>query len=280
MKVCMSLVLILSITLLCSPIAMNCNAVDDWKNPEIINKIISITKTPSIAPGDTGLLSMNISNHFDESENVEMRNISIIATPYMLVLPNVVLNWSEVKEPPIVVNKSTGSNEVIIERLTSGESREIEWEVRTTTGISNGGWLSDAVYFVRLTLSFTYYNNSNNSQFYVSYASRGAFSNQQWNAIYDPSNHSDTGGIDLVYLKTFGYDGIIPDTSFTIREEIPWWPIILFTFLTMIFFIIGLYIYLLNKPSASPTTLRTLRKIRNMLSLLSSNLNRKTKKGG
>lgn len=230
--------------------------IEEFSSPDAVNKVVSIEDMPVIYPGETGILIIKLFNPFDENPYIQMRNISIEAEPYMLLLPNGKADWNDIVDSILLVNSSTNSSIAFLEYLDHFQYSNISWRIITSPQTPTGGWLSDAVYVLRFKLNFQYVNPITMTSENISYASRGFFSDEDWQVLYDPVNYSYNGDINITFLRECGYEGIIPDSSITIRSNLPIWPIVIFASISVISFIIGTYILLKENPFLAPTIIR------------------------
>jgi len=75
--------------------------------------------------------------------------------------------------------------------------------------------------------------------------SRGYFTNKAWdNATTNVNGSRAVGGINLTMLAV---DGILPDSSFSVKEPIPMWPLALLIGLTIFFGAMALMFYLVEE---------------------------------
>ena len=75
--------------------------------------------------------------------------------------------------------------------------------------------------------------------------SRGYFTNAQWEAATDQLNlNQSIGGINITYL---GVDGILVDTSFSVKKPMPMWPLALLIGLTVLFAVLAVVLYLVEE---------------------------------
>ena len=214
------------------------DASSAYDDPYYVNKVITVLESPVIFVGQKGILRMSLQNPFE----VDMQNISLLVEPYMVIYKNDVLLIDQITNPPIIMNDT--SNTLNIERLCIGTNITIDWIISTTPNTPCGDFFNPAVYLARLLISFEIDKNE------VKYCSRGFFSDDEWNNISNPSNSSQE--IDLEYLKSLGYDGIIPETSFTIKGGLPIWPIVLISIIAIISTALGIYYHIEERPGVAP----------------------------
>ena len=212
-----------------------------WGDPGKVNSILTNFETPNISPGESGRLKVVFSNPFDET----IMNISIETQIYRLIFENGDSIWEEIEDKPIILNITSQQSRIIIESMGSHESKMVEWTIFTTTMTRHGDIFSQPIYLVRMKITF--YSDDRP----IRYASRGYFTDDQWARLQDLTEN-DTGGVDGYYLKSLGYDGILPETSFIVMEPIPIYPLIFFALIALSSFIIGVYYHLEDKPEEAP----------------------------
>lgn len=230
-------------------------AASDWSDPNEVNRLISGVESSVISPGEEGELTFVFTNPFDTI----ITDIKVHPEAYLHVFEDGTTDWDNVRDPPLVINTSSSSGFILIPSLNPNENLSLEWMVQTTKDTSHGGLFSQSIYLVRLSITFMIGNES------VSYASRGYFSDDQWERLRNVGENIQIGGIDIAYLESLGYDGIIPELSFIVREKIPKWPIVIIILAGAFSFSIGLYYFLEKTPSSAPKAYRILRNIRKRL---------------
>jgi len=187
--------------------------------------------TPIIIPGESGILNFTIKNRY----NLPLRNVYLALEIYHWARIDDSSDISEISEPPYFFS-STNSSTLLSLRfglIKSNETVEVREKIKTK------GDTREGTYFVRTMLTFTYNNTS-----YVM-KSRGHFSKELWNqATSEPDEHEDTGTINLTLL---GVDGIIPETTFSVRKPVAIWPIYVFAGLTIFFAALAIFVYLIEE---------------------------------
>lgn len=217
-----------------------------WSDPADVNALVTKVTAPVFQPGESATISFLFTNPF----GYDINSATIVAEPYLLVEGDGKGYWQSVVDPPILKNSTSGSSGITINQLLAGKNLTAAWTISTSTSTTHGDAFSQSVYFVRLSINFSIAGES------ASYASRGFFSDEQWQKLTHPPINNSMGGINNTYLAELGYDGIIPDISFIVREEIPLWPPVLILAIAVVSGTIGFYYHLKRNPSEYPRALR------------------------
>lgn len=256
-----AVVLLLSLMLLLPYIA----TADDPTRVDHVNKLLSNFSTPQLAPGESGTFGFDVVN---TNEN-NMTNISLTMSIYMFATAeetkDVDDNWST----PLIRNNQEQAytfppfdlNGTLVENNTERLSVIIDTSVHTT----RGGVFDQGAYFVRFRMEFDYVNESGPATYLM--ASRGYFTDQMWEDATNDTNVQNCAPADrkgefcLTYL---GVDGIIPDSSFGVKEPMPMWPFYLFVVLAAFFLFLALMFHLEENPGAWPWMERKWRRFRGL----------------
>ncbi|MFQ6106077.1 MAG: hypothetical protein ACE5QF_00605 [Thermoplasmata archaeon] len=256
-----ALVLLLLVVLLIPHVA----AADDPTRVDRVNKLLSNFSTPQLAPRESGPFSFDVVN---ENEN-DMTNVSLTMSIYMFKSASVekVVNSSwdtpyiqnnleqEFTFPPFDINGT----------LEGDNFRTLTVNIMTSVHTTRGTIFDQGAYFVRFWLEFDYVNESGPGHYVM--ASRGYFTDKQWEDATNDTNvencnaNETKGDICLTYL---GVDGIIPDSSFGVKEPIPMWPFYLLIVLSVIFAFLALMFYLEENPGTWPWMERRWRRFRGL----------------
>ena len=89
-------------------------------------------------------------------------------------------------------------------------------------------------YFVRHKITFTYLPEGDSLQQGFAMLSRGYYSSEQWEG-FDYSN---------LYYQLDGSSGIIPDSSFSVKDPVPLWPLAALIGLCVLFGALAVVFYL------------------------------------
>ena len=226
-----------------------------WSDPTDVNRLVTEVKAPVFQPGESATISFLFTNPFE----YDIVNATLVAEPYLLIESDGKGYWQGVVDPPILSNSTSESNRITIAQLLAGQNLTAAWTISSKPSTTHGGVFSQSVYYVRLSIEFSIAGDN------ASYASRGFFSDEQWQKLTHPSINDSMGGINGTYLTELGYDGIVPDTSFIIREGIPIWPPVLILAIAAVTCIIGIFYHLKRNPSENPRVFLFLVRVQTML---------------
>ncbi len=140
--------------------------------------------------------------------------------------------------------------------MTSGENRTVSFTIVTNYDTPHGGAFSQSAYFLRFWLEFDYTNASGTEHLVMK--SAGYFSNEVWEEAQREPTAGDEphyrGSFNFTYLQEVSgqLDGIIPDSSFGLKEPIPIWPFYALVVLMIVSVILALLFYIEEKPGTWP----------------------------
>lgn len=185
--------------------------------PEFKNYI-----TPQISHGKDGTFNFSIKNRYDKT----ITDVALTVEIYRWAIISTSKDIESVKNPPII--KESGNQYITFElnKIGINETIPIKFIIQTSSNTNKG------TYFIRCLLNFKY----NNTEYKMK--SRGFFSNELWDDATENATKDDPGNINLTYLDC---NGIIPDSSFGVKNQVPRWPRYLLIFL-VIFLPIGITI--------------------------------------
>ncbi|MDI6917670.1 MAG: hypothetical protein QMC80_07745 [Thermoplasmatales archaeon] len=161
------------------------------------NADFSSFHTPTIKPGESGKLTFTVENNYDAA----MENVYLTVEIYKYVTEEESKNINEISSPPVFENNA----QKIIrynECINAGDSLQISLQISASKGTAQG------TYLVRMKIEFKL-DNIPYMMESIGYFSDEELMNYQLNETHLPS----------------GCSGIIPETSFTVREPIPLWPL-------------------------------------------------------
>jgi len=153
--------------------------------------------TPTIKPGESGKLTFTVENNYDTA----MEKVYLTVEIYKYATEETSKNINEISSPPVFINSETR----IIEynkTIMAGSS------IQTSLRISTSKETPQGVYLVKIKIEF----KLDNAPYMME--SIGYFSDEEWTNYQLNETHLPSG-----------CSGIIPETSFTVREPIPMWPL-------------------------------------------------------
>ncbi len=192
--------------------------------------------TPQMAPGDTGVFKLQLTNRYTYFGGQELVNVSFMAEIYMRADIDDSEPMDQVKRKPTIVeaNGLTG--------VSSLQQMRWDWStiapnatVHPSFNISTKENTDQGTYFVRFALEFEHNGTSRVM------LSRGHWNATIWEDATANATDDDPGNIDISLL---GVDGIIPDSSFGVKKPIPRWPLYVLICLTIFFGGLAVVFYL------------------------------------
>lgn len=185
-------------------------------------------KVPAIIPGEKGELSFSLTNRYD----YPITDLKLTAEIYMYNTLEEEKNVSELSEPPVIIETNTQKIEFSYPLMNSSEKIKISFNISTSKSTLQG------TYFVRMKLEFTY-NGTGYKMYSIGYMSKAELD------IYD-----------LEGKPPSDCAGIIPYTSFTVREPIPLWPLYLLICIAAVFAVLAIVFYFQDKKIRKRYTLQ------------------------
>jgi hypothetical protein len=203
-------------------------AAEDISAP---NKIpdLSDFHTPQIVPGASGSYGFTVRNRY----NGTLENASLTIDIYKWATLEEAQDIGKISDPPRISQGGRQSYNAPVFSL--GPNQTASFKISIDTGKQT----PQGTYFVKQMMNFSY-NGS-----HLLMKSRGYFTNKEWdNATTNVNGTRAVGGINLTML---GVDGILPDSSFSVKEPIPLWPLALLIGLTVLFGALALVFYLMEE---------------------------------
>ena len=175
------------------------------------NRIITVVKTPDIAPGLNGRIEVGVFNPFNSTMNsVELR-LSIYA--YSTTSSETPIGSIPAGSRPHFSDggKTAYDN---FSSLPPSSTAYANFTVFTSQATRHGDFFSTGTYFVSTYISFDIEGVG------MRMASKGVFNQSQWDNILVQG--SGPAYLNYSYLNgTLGYQGITPDTSFGVNTPSP-----------------------------------------------------------
>ncbi len=231
----------LAIILLLSACGAQAQSVDE---PRFVNRMLGDFSTPSIEPGDDGILSFTVNNPDPVNLTGVMEDTVISISIYRYATLEESLPVEDVDEPPVFDSTGTTLTSVTCGDIQPGGNVTVPLAIATERGTAHGSYFSQCSYFVRFNLTFSY-SGENHTM-----VSRGHFTDGQWELL--TSGDTGAGEINQTYLHELGYSGIIPDTAFSVRKSIPIWPAFMLAGLTVLSGFAAFSFFVLDNPGRYP----------------------------
>ncbi len=159
--------------------------------------------TPVLEPGKEGKFNFTIENRYV----ADMHNCVLHIGIYMWATEEEAKSIWKIQNRPIIEESSSVNYTMNLGDIAPKELKPVAFHIKTFSNTPDG------VYFVRFSLVFNY-----NGTTYKMW-SPGYFSREDWNKATE--NHT----LNLTYLsKVLGdrVDGIIPDSSFSVKSSLMW----------------------------------------------------------
>lgn len=251
-----------------------CVHADDPRDVNKVNKLLDDFKTPQLAPGGRGVVHFVFKNRNDHT----MRNVHLSANIYLFATQEGVEKVDESNKWPYFSNNNMRNFTFPSFEINSSDSKLFNLTVVTTQNTRRGTIFSQGAYFVRFWLEFEYNTSGEGATNLTHYvmASRGYFSNEEWDyATNKTVLENCTFPKGEVCLSVLGVDGILPDTSFGVKEPIPMWPFYLILALIVLFALLAFMFYLEEHPGTWPWMEVRWRRFRGIITQQTAFLRRK-----
>lgn len=157
-------------------------------------------KSPQIRPGKSGTFSFDVENRYA----YPMSKVHITLEIYRYATISTTKDVVNIRNPPYILKEEQKSQNITFDFsvILPDDKERIEFIIYTEKETPQG------TYFIRALLEFTY----NGTEYVMK--SRGHFTKEEW-AIIDTPNGTLPKGVS----------GIIPESSFGVKEPIPQWPL-------------------------------------------------------
>ncbi len=182
--------------------------------------------TPVIRPGEKGTYNFTIENRYEDT----MSNVKVHVEIYMWATIEEAKAVDKVDEP-LPYFEATGEQaweDDDIGDVEPGERIDVRLVIRTDEDALKG------TYFVRHRVTFTYLPSGESLGQGFVMSSRGFYSKEQWEG-FDYTN---------LYYQLDRSAGIIPDSSFSVKDPVPAWPLATLIFLCALFGVLAVVFYL------------------------------------
>lgn len=189
------------------------------------NRILQGFSPLQLAPGDEGAISFVVGNPYDWV----ITNTTLSVEIYAFDVSGREVQVEELDNAPRF--RASFSPEVFLDlgTIPSGDASPVELVIETTPQTPAGGFFQQGSYWIRYRLEFDY-----GESLHAILPSRGHFTAEEW--AYATRTPSETerdayryeGNLNLTYLgERLGLqsiDGLLQDSSFGVKENLPLWP--------------------------------------------------------
>lgn len=226
---------------------------DDVRDPGKVNKILPFGSfsTPDLAPGDTGTLAFNVSNPYATDISSVTLSVGIYQYTEQEQARAVDSSW---QYPKLVYQSQSGNNITFnLGTLAVNSSVRIYITVLTSTDMPHGGIFNQGSYFIRFWLTFIHEGSL------AKLASPGYWTKEQFQyATLEGASCPPAYCVGQVNLSRLqGISGLIPDTSFGVKDQIPIWPFYAMAFGAGFFIVLAFLYYAEENPARFPRTARS-----------------------
>lgn len=237
--------------------------------PRYTNNMFGGFITPTVSPGETVNFSFNLTNSYSDP-TATMTHVVLTVGIYKYATQESARDVnSSFKHPPLLDGVGTELALNLTDMFPDDTVRE-QILIKTAGNTPHGSYFSQSTYFLRFKLEFNFAGNST----VVHLQSRGYFTDEQW-AIMVSFKAGDVL-VNTTYMKSLGVDGLIPDSSFGIKVQIPRWPLAVLVGACVVVLMLALYYFVLDNPGKYPKLEKRFYYLRGKLSELRS----KFKHGG
>jgi len=219
-------------------------------SPRYVNKIMVDFVTPTVAPGDTATFSFSVNNSYDDT-NATMTDITVTAEIYMYATQGEAREVNDSFRHPPLINGESLRIVQVIPRIDNYTKVPVTFDIETSRKTPHGTYFSQSAYFLRFNVSFNFEGNSTP----IVLKSRGFFTDDQWNRmvwIKDEGTDHARSVLNVSYMHSLGVDGLIPDSSFGLKQPIPKWPLAVLIAACAAVTLMIAYYFVLDHPGKFP----------------------------
>lgn len=245
--VAIPLVLILALVV---PVA----SAEDFGTVGKVNRLLSVLESPELAPGETGVFRFELnSTYTDPIANV---TLSVDIYRYATIDESVAVDGTWSYAFPRIRESGGRTHAWTWPQIAAGTVLPLAFTVETAADASempHGSVFSQASYFLRFRLEFDALVGGLTEDFAM--ASRGHFTEAQWEEAQNATNTDPCtppwcrGNLNLTVL---GVDGILPDSSFGVKEPIPVWPFYSLIAASVAFLVLAFLFWVEENPGSYP----------------------------
>ena len=244
-------------------------------NPNYVNRLLDTLSTPDLRPGDSGPFLMRVTNAYPWNMSGITLRFEIYRYREIDVTLEVGAGWTG---GPSFVDEFGIDHGLRIEPLVLGPNRDgvlapgdeenVTVTVVTSPETRHGGFLNQGAYFVRALLDFTLWDGTPPNRTVM--MSRGYFTNAQLvdatlnaTAVCAPTvycegsiNLTALGRVQTVVPGLDHLDGVLPETTFSVREEMPVWPFLAVAGVMVAAFVFAVLFHVEENPGKYPRLAR------------------------
>jgi len=219
--------------------------IPDPGSSRYANNILGGFITPTVRPGQLVEFSFNVTNPYGDPGAIMVDTVLTAGIYEYSTQHETKAVDSEFSRPPLI-NGSATAEEIPLGELQEDQTVRVELDIETSSRTPHGSVFDQSTYFVRFKLEFRFIGNST----VVVMQSKGFFTDEQWSQMV--SFETGTPLVNRTYMKSLGVDGLIPDSSFGIKQKIPLWPLGLLIFGICGVSFLALYSFVMDNPGRFP----------------------------
>lgn len=252
-----ALALLAALLLLAALVSPPAHAAEDFAGVSYVNKFLHMVSTPQLEPGQSGEFVFQFNSTYPAG--MSMLNVHLNASIYEYETIDVAVpvdrNWTY----PYPYIESTRGREWwwnASAPVAPGSATNLSFTVVTsadTNLMPSGSVFSQASYVLRFWLEFDGNVSGNLTHFRM--ASRGYFSADTWaratneTAITPCDPPWCRGNLNMSILDV---DGVLPDSSFGVKQPIPRWPFYALIVLAIFFVVLAFLFWVEENPGTYP----------------------------
>lgn len=265
-RIAKSVAIVSILLMLVATLNVRAQTTEDISAPNKVPDMSYFRTSPdTINPGTDGKLNFTLMDRYQNS----ITNANLTVEVYKWATIETSNNISKIHHPPVIKEGQDQTYNYKVGTMAPGVGINIQMTLETRSDTPEG------TYFVRTMMTFDYGNGSHVMK------SRGYFTNAQWAAATDQLNlNQSVGGINITYL---GVDGILVDTSFSVKKPMPMWPLALLIGLTVLFAVLAVVLYLVEEEKGNVRLKKVFfpqaGKVQQRKMLLEQDLKKRKKKG-
>lgn len=227
-----------AIVILLAVIPPSASGAEAWISAP--NRVPQFTEfsTPVIVPGTSDTFNFTLVNRYP----FPMLGVELSIDVYKYATLELAKEIDQVDRPPEIREGSGTSYRLPLGTpLAPGQRYPVLFRLTTDRETPQG------TYFVRTMMTFSVNATP------VVMKSRGHFTDDVWERATNSPGNGTVAGINLTVLQV---DGILVDSSFTVREPIPIWPLALLIGLAVLFGGLAIVFYLVEEEPGHPIVKR------------------------
>ena len=240
-------------------------AQEDVRDPAKVSAMLDFDGC-QVAPGTSCAFEIHLKNSYAGA----MRAVNFTAEvfEYATIEERRTVDASWPYAYPGLNTTNTRKLDLALGDVPAGYVGPFNFTILTSWDMPYGSWLSQGSYYLRFRLEFDFTEGNATRRYTL--ASWGHFTQAQRLAAtgQNPATCPPTDCRGDVNLTTLWVDGLLPDSSFGVREPIPLWPYYLLIAGTVAFLVLAFFFYAEENPGTFPRTERAWALIRGKLRVL------------